>query len=97
MKKEITDIIRTFQAVGPILDNALKNGQLFRPQCELIEPDPDVLCEYDAKIPMSEGFSLTANIYRSKKAVEKGEKVPVVMCGHPYDNQLMLGDLSTSR
>ena len=88
MKEEITNIIRTFQAVGPILGNALKSGQLFNPQCELTEPDPDVLCEYDVKIPMSEGFSVTANIYRSKTAAEKGEKVPVVMCAHPYDNHL---------
>jgi hypothetical protein len=35
---------------------------------------------------MSEGFSVTANIYRSKTAAEKGERVPVVMCAHPYDN-----------
>jgi len=88
MKEEITNIIRTFEAVGPILGNAFKSGQLFNPQCELIEPDPDILCEYDVKIPMSEGFFVTANIYRSKKAVDKGEKVPVVMCAHPYDNHL---------
>jgi putative CocE/NonD family hydrolase len=68
--------------------NAIKSGQLFRPQCELTEPNPDILCEYDLRIPMSEGFSVTANIYRSKKAAEKGEKVPVVMCAHPYDNHL---------
>ena len=37
---------------------------------------------------MSEGFSVTANIYRSKTAAEKGEKVPVVTCAHPYDNHL---------
>jgi putative CocE/NonD family hydrolase len=83
--KEITQFI---QAVGPILGNALKSGQLFRPQCELTEPAPDILCEYDVKIPMSEGFSVTANIYRSKKTAENGEKVPVVMCAHPYDNHL---------
>ncbi len=47
MKEEIWNIIRTFQAVGPVLENALKSGQLFNPQCELIEPDPDVLCEDD--------------------------------------------------
>ncbi len=76
MKEVITNIIRTFQAVGPILGNALKSGQLFNPQCELTEPDPDILCEYDVNIPMSEGFSVTANIFRSKKAAEKGEKVP---------------------
>jgi putative CocE/NonD family hydrolase len=88
MKEKITNIIRTFEAVGPILGNALKSGQLFNPQCELTEPDPNVLCEYDVNIPMSEGFSVTANIYRSKKAAEKGEKIPVVMCAHPYDNHL---------
>ncbi|MBW2590610.1 MAG: CocE/NonD family hydrolase, partial [Deltaproteobacteria bacterium] len=85
---EIMDMIRTFKAVGPILWNAIKTGQLFRPQCELTEADPDVLCEYNVKIPITEGFSLTANIYRSKKAAEKGESVPVVMCAHPYNNHL---------
>jgi len=30
MKEEITNIIRTFEAVGPILGNALKSGQLFK-------------------------------------------------------------------
>jgi putative CocE/NonD family hydrolase len=88
MKEEITNIIKTFEAVGPILGNAIKSGQLFHRHCELTEPDPDVLCEYDAEIPMSEGFSLTANIYRSKTVAEKGEKVPVVMCAHPYNNNL---------
>ncbi len=57
MKEKITNIIRTLQAVWPILGNALKSGQLFRPQSELTEPDPDVLCEYDVNIPMREGFS----------------------------------------
>lgn len=82
------NVIRTFQAVAPILGNALKSGQLFNPQCELTEPDSDVLCEYDVEIPISEGFSVTANIYRSKKAALYGEKIPVVMCAHPYDNHL---------
>jgi hypothetical protein len=40
------------------------------------EPDPDIRCEYDVKIPMSEGFSATTNIFRSKKAEQNGEKVP---------------------
>ena len=88
MKEEITSISRTLQAVGPLIGNALKSGQLFRPQAELTEPDPDVLCEYDVKIPMSEGFSLTANVFRSKKATDKNEKLPVVMCAHPYNNHL---------
>ena len=88
MKEELENIIRTFEALGPLLGNATKSGQLFNPQCELTEPDPDVLCEYDVMIPMSEGFSVTANIFRSRMAAEKGEKVPVVMCAHPYNNHL---------
>ena len=75
MKEEITNIIRTFEAVGPILGNALKSGQLFHPQAELTEPDPDVLCEYDVEIPMSEGFSVTtANILPFKNGGRKGRK-----------------------
>ncbi len=45
MKEEITNIIRTAEAVGPILGNALKSGQLFNPQCELTEPNPDIFCQ----------------------------------------------------
>ncbi len=82
---EFTQIIKS---VGPILGNALKSGQFFRPQCVLTEPDSDILCEYDVKIPMSEVFFVTANIYRSKKAAKNAEKVPVVMCAHPYNNNL---------
>jgi len=37
MKEEITNIIHTFEAVGPILGNALKSGQLFNPRCELTD------------------------------------------------------------
>ena len=87
-KEKIMNIVQTLQAVGPILGHALKNKQFFRPQCELNEPNPDVLCEYDVKIPMSEGFSVSASIYRSIKAAENGEKVPVVMCAHPYNNHI---------
>jgi hypothetical protein len=88
MKEELAEIVRTFEAVGPLVGNAVKSGQLFNPQAELTEPDPDILCEYDVNIPMSEGFSVTANIFRSKKAAEKNEKLPVVMCAHPYNNHL---------
>jgi len=88
MHDDIKKLINTFEAVAPLVGNALKSGQLLKPQCELTEPDPDVLCEYDVKIPMSEGFSVTANIFRSKTSAEKGEKVPVIMCAHPYDNRL---------
>ena len=82
------DLLNTVRALAPIVTNALKSGQLFRPHCELTEPDPEILCEYDVKIPMSEGFCLTANIYRSKRAAEHGESLPVVMCAHPYDNHI---------
>jgi putative CocE/NonD family hydrolase len=88
MKEKIIRLSRTLQAVGPLVGNAFKSGQLFNPQAELTEPDPDILCEYDVEIPMSEGFSVTANIFRSKTAAEKSEKVPVVMCAHPYNNHL---------
>jgi hypothetical protein len=88
MKEELTNLVRTFEALGPIVGNAVKSGQLLEPRCELTDPDPDILCEYDVRIPMSEGFSVTANIYRSKMAAEKAEQVPVVMCAHPYNNHL---------
>lgn len=45
MKEKITNIIQTFKSVSPILGNALKSTQFFNPQCELTEPDPDILCE----------------------------------------------------
>jgi hypothetical protein len=88
MNEKITSMIRTFEAVAPLVGNAFKSGQLFNPQAELTEPDPDILCEYDVKIPMSEGFFVTVNIFRSKKAADKDEKVPIVMCAHPYNNHL---------
>jgi hypothetical protein len=61
----------------------VKSGQVIKPSCELTGPDPDIMCEYDVEIPISEGFSVTANVYRSKSAAEKGEPVPVVMCAYP--------------
>ncbi|MEL7509691.1 MAG: CocE/NonD family hydrolase [Cyanobacteria bacterium J06554_1] len=82
------DLLNTVRALAPIVTNALKSGQLFSPHCELTEPDPDILCEYDVEIPMSEGFCLTANVYRSKRAAAQSEPVPVVMCAHPYDNHI---------
>ncbi|MEM1448816.1 MAG: CocE/NonD family hydrolase [Planctomycetota bacterium] len=88
MKEKLANLARTLEALGPIVGHAVKSGQLFKPRCELTEPDPDILCEYDVRIPMSEGFSVTANIYRSRAAAESGEPVPVVMCAHPYDNHL---------
>ncbi|MEM9195084.1 MAG: CocE/NonD family hydrolase, partial [Myxococcota bacterium] len=63
-------------------------GQLLHPQCELFDPDPDVLCEYGVKVPVDGDTVLTANVFRSKNAEARGEPLPVVMCAHPYDNRL---------
>jgi predicted acyl esterase len=72
----------------PLVSNALRSGQLFKAKAGLTEAEPDILVEYDVKIPISEGIFLTTNIFRSKKSAENGEKVPVVMCAHPYNNHL---------
>ncbi len=69
----------------PIMGSAIKRGQLFKPHCTLTPPDPDILCEYNVEVPISEGFNVTVSIFRSKKTAQSGEKVPVVMCAHPYD------------
>ena len=74
MEEKITNIIRTFEAVGPLVGNALKSGQLLNPQAELTEPDPDVLCEYDVKIPMSEGFSVTETSSVQKRRPTRAKK-----------------------
>ncbi|WP_439345151.1 hypothetical protein [Vacuolonema iberomarrocanum] len=58
LKKQITDLSNTIQALAPIVTNAIKSGQLFSPQCELTEADPDILCEYDVEIPMSGRYLL---------------------------------------
>jgi hypothetical protein len=44
----MTQIIDVLKSVAPILGNAIKSGQLFRPHCELTEPD--ILCEYDSSL-----------------------------------------------
>jgi len=85
----IDSLIRTFQAIGPLAQRAIVTGQLFHPQCELVTPDPDVLCEYDVAVPLPEGYSLKANIFKSRRAEAAGEPRPVVMCAHPYDNHLL--------
>ncbi len=88
MPSKLSNIRTTFKAIAPIALSAIKRGQLFNPQCILTEPDPDILCDYDVKIPINDGFFVTANVFRSKKATTAGEKMPVVMCAHPYDNHL---------
>lgn len=88
MLEKINELRQVFQTIWPMAKNALISGQFFKPQCEITDPDEDILCQYDVEIPMSEGFSVTVNIYRSKSAAEQGIKVPVVMCAHPYDASL---------
>ncbi len=82
------NVVETARSVWPILKRAVLTGQLFDPQCVLTEPDPDVLCEYDVRIPLSDGTHVTANVFRSRAAAARNECVPVVMCAHPYDNHL---------
>lgn len=86
MKKP--DILLTLNAAAPMLKGAVKSGQLFRPQCISVEPDQGIHTQYDIEIPMSEGYSLTCNIFSSKIAREQSRAMPVVMCAHPYDNHL---------
>jgi len=82
------EMLKTLQAAAPMLKHALKSGQFFRPQCVSVEQDEDILCEYDVEIPMSEGYSLTCNIFSSKASRADQRATPVVMCAHPYDNHL---------
>jgi len=84
-----TELRQLFRAVGPILARAIRSGQVFRPQCVLTGPDPDILAEYDVRIPLSNGTHVTANVFRSRRADRAGEKLPAVMCAHPYDNHLI--------
>ncbi|MEM9384841.1 MAG: CocE/NonD family hydrolase [Pseudomonadota bacterium] len=79
----------TLRAAWPVLRRAMLRGQLFRPQCELVQPDGDVDASYDVEIPMPEGFSLTANVFYSRRRRTADAADPVVMCAHPYDNHLI--------
>ncbi|MEM6782973.1 MAG: CocE/NonD family hydrolase [Bacteroidota bacterium] len=78
--------LKTLKAAWPVLRSAIARGQLFRPQCELVDPDPDLVAHYDVEIPMSEGYSLTANVFHSRSRRSADQSDPVVMCAHPYDN-----------
>jgi|TARA_B100000315_G_scaffold203290_1_gene196304 hypothetical protein len=68
---------------------AVRTRQLFNPQCRLTAPLEDILCEYDVRVPMSDGTFVTVNIFRSRTAAADGERMPAVMCAHPYDNSLI--------
>jgi putative CocE/NonD family hydrolase len=80
-------MLRAAKSAWPLIKGAVLSGQLFKPKCRLTQPDPDVLCEYNVKIPIADGTILTANVFRSKRAQQQGKRVPVVMCAHPYNNQ----------
>ncbi|MEM9461510.1 MAG: CocE/NonD family hydrolase [Myxococcota bacterium] len=83
------DLKQLVRALGPVALSALRRGQLVRPACTLTPPDPDILAEYEVRVPISDGFDVTVNIFRSKTAAARDEPVPVVMCAHPYDNRLL--------
>jgi len=76
------------RSVWPLLKRAILSGQLFRPQCELTQPHPNIQCDYDVPVAIEGGLTLTANVFRSREALEAGVRVPVIMCAHPYDNRL---------
>lgn len=84
---------QTLKAAWPVLKGALRRGQVFRPQCDLKQPDADVEAQYDMAVPLSDGTVLTANVFASCTRRQAGERDPVVMCAHPYDN----GKLPTLR
>ncbi|MEL6125050.1 MAG: CocE/NonD family hydrolase [Pseudomonadota bacterium] len=81
------ETVKTIRAAWPMLTRAIRSGQILRPQCELVDPDPDIHSAYDVQIPMSEGYALTCSIFSSNAARAEGRAMPVVMCAHPYDNR----------
>ncbi len=85
----LRDLPKLYRAMGPIVRRAISSGQLWNPQCELTPADPDVLCEYDVRIPLEDGSYVTANVFRSRRAEAAGEKLPVLMSAHPYDASLI--------
>jgi len=81
------ETIETLKAAWPVLRRAIASGRILNPECDLVDADPDVEARYDVEIPMSEGFSLTANVFWSRARGSAGAADPVVMCAHPYDNR----------
>ena len=85
----LDEIFQLLRNLSPVALRALRTGQLFRPACRLMPADPDLVCDFDVKVPVSDGFELTASVFRSKARAARGEAMPVVMCAHPYDNRLV--------
>ncbi len=54
-----------------------------RPLVTIDPPPADVHVDWDAPIPMRDGVTLRANVFRPP-STEAGERVPVIMCAHPY-------------
>ncbi|MEN0066187.1 MAG: CocE/NonD family hydrolase [Myxococcota bacterium] len=86
---DLRDLGPLLRALGPVALSAIRRGQLWRPACILTPPHPDILAEYDVRVPVSDGFSITINVFRSRSAADREEPLPVVMCAHPYDNRLL--------
>jgi putative CocE/NonD family hydrolase len=89
LRERIQSGINLFRAVAPTVSKAVRRGQVFRPSCRLLPADPNVEMQVDVSIPVEDGFSLTACIFRPKDALAAGTRLPVVMCAHPYDNRIM--------
>ncbi|MES2089313.1 MAG: CocE/NonD family hydrolase, partial [Pseudomonadota bacterium] len=53
----------------------------------MLPPHPDVAADFDVRIPVSGGYTLGAQVFRSRAIQARGEPMPVVMCAHPYDNR----------
>jgi hypothetical protein len=91
----MSETLDTIKAAWPMLKGAITSGQLFRPQCTLVEPDDDILCEYDVEVPTSEGFSLTCmrkyfprssprrNLFRNSTLVSNKSSILVIAIRSP--------------
>lgn len=78
--------VRFLKTVSPLLGRAISSGQLFKPACEMTPPHPGVVADYNVRIPV-DGFELGAHLFQSTSQIANHEKVPVIMCAHPYDNR----------
>ncbi len=62
MKEELANLVRTFEALGPIVGNAVKCVLMVKPRCEITEPSLHIVLEYDVGTATSEGFPVPANM-----------------------------------
>ena len=66
--------IETLKAAWPMLRRAIMRGHIFRPQCELVDADEDVEMLVDVRVPMEEGYGLTANVSCSRTRRRSSER-----------------------